>query len=149
MSCDAFEALCFLYTQINKNTLLTEYKEFCKHFTKVENNIVIPKYLHDNEDLFIEDEMNKNSHIRKQMKKIWLKKTKDRLILLNNARIIQITNCQIALGVPENSYRSPQWENRDSRNSPRVVLPVFERTPQGYLFGSGDFEDAQVKYGIF
>lgn len=43
--CDAFEALCSIYTQVDRNALLTEYEEFCKNFTEIENSVVIPKYL--------------------------------------------------------------------------------------------------------
>jgi len=46
--CDAFDDLCTMYTKINKNALLTEYIEFCKHFTEIENSIVLPKYLNTN-----------------------------------------------------------------------------------------------------
>lgn len=44
-----------------KDVILTGYKEFCKNFTEIENIIVIPKYLHDNEGLIVKDEMNGNS----------------------------------------------------------------------------------------
>ncbi|XP_050066295.1 uncharacterized protein LOC126555414 [Aphis gossypii] len=46
--CDAFDALCSMYTLIDKNALLTEYIEFCKNFTEIENSIVLPKYFNKN-----------------------------------------------------------------------------------------------------
>jgi hypothetical protein len=42
--CDAFDALCTIYSQIDKNSLLTEYIEFCKSFTEIVNSILLPKY---------------------------------------------------------------------------------------------------------
>lgn len=55
----ALWCFCSLYTQIDKNAL-SEYKEFCKHFTGIEKRIVIPKYFHTNEDLIVEDKTNEN-----------------------------------------------------------------------------------------
>ncbi|XP_025414846.1 uncharacterized protein LOC112686666 [Sipha flava] len=51
--CDTFDALCTMYSQIDKNSLLTEYTEFCKNFTEIENSILLPKYLNNN--VIVED----------------------------------------------------------------------------------------------
>lgn len=59
--CDTFEALCSMYTQVDRDALLTEYKEFCNNFTEIENSSVIPKYLHEKEHLIIEDETYEDS----------------------------------------------------------------------------------------
>ncbi|XP_060881326.1 uncharacterized protein LOC132952868 [Metopolophium dirhodum] len=60
--CDAFDALCTMYTQIDKNTLLTEYIEFCKHFTEIENSIVLPKYLNTNVIVDYEDSLELDAY---------------------------------------------------------------------------------------
>ncbi|KNE87654.1 hypothetical protein PSTG_18955 [Puccinia striiformis f. sp. tritici PST-78] len=51
-----------MYTQIDKNTLLTEYIEFCKHFTEIENSIVLPKYLNTNVIVDYEDSLELDAY---------------------------------------------------------------------------------------
>lgn len=48
-----------------------------------------------------------------------------------------IRHTLVAPGVPEDTYRSPQRESRDSPGSPWAVPLVFECTPQGIPFRFG------------
>lgn len=62
---DSFEALCTMYTQIERNALLIEYEEFCKHYTEIEKSVVLPKFLNNNllqEDEIIEDSLDLNTY---------------------------------------------------------------------------------------
>jgi len=54
--------LCTIYTQNDKNALLTEYIEFCKHFTEIKNSIVLPKYLNTNVIDDYEDSLELNAY---------------------------------------------------------------------------------------
>lgn len=44
---DSFIELCEVYSNINRDCLISEYMQFCKNFNEFENNLNLPKFLHD------------------------------------------------------------------------------------------------------
>lgn len=50
-----------------KNALLTEYIEFCKTFTEIENSIVLPKYFNKNVTVDHDDSLELNAYSNNSM----------------------------------------------------------------------------------
>jgi len=44
---DSFIELCEVYSKINRDCLISEYIQFCENFNEFENNLNLPKFLHD------------------------------------------------------------------------------------------------------
>ncbi|CAI6360972.1 unnamed protein product [Macrosiphum euphorbiae] len=44
---DSFIELCEVYSKINRDCLISEYMQFCKNLNEFENNLNLPKFLHD------------------------------------------------------------------------------------------------------
>ncbi|XP_060856753.1 uncharacterized protein LOC132934470 [Metopolophium dirhodum] len=42
---DSFEKLCSMYTMMDRDILITEYKLFCNNFTEIESSVLLPRAL--------------------------------------------------------------------------------------------------------